>query len=71
MAVGAALGGILVATVGAGTTLLIDAISFGLSALLVMSLKPAQQIQPEAASMFEDLKLGWCEFTSHTWLWPG
>jgi predicted MFS family arabinose efflux permease len=66
---GAALGGILVATVGAGGTLVIDAISFGLSALLVFSLKPRAQIQTEAASLLEDLRLGWREFTSHTWLW--
>ncbi len=66
---GAALGGILVAVFGAGTTLLIDAISFGVSALLVISVKPKLQITPEAASVFEDLRLGWREFTSHTWLW--
>lgn len=66
---GAALGGILVAVFGAGTTLLIDAISFGVSALLVISVKPKLQITPEVASVFEDLRLGWREFTSHTWLW--
>ena len=66
---GAALGGILVAVFGAGTTLLIDAISFGVSAILVISLKPKLQITPEAASVFEDLRIGWREFTSHTWLW--
>ncbi|MDH3643119.1 MAG: MFS transporter, partial [Gammaproteobacteria bacterium] len=66
---GAALGGILVATVGAGMTLAIDAVSFGISALLVFSLRPRQQLQPEPASVFEDLRLGWKEFTSHTWLW--
>ncbi len=66
---GAALGGILVATLGAGVTLMIDAASFGVSALLVMSLKPRLQIQPEKASVIQDLRLGWKEFTSHTWLW--
>ena len=66
---GAALGGILVAAFGAGVTLMIDALSFGLSALLVMTLKPSRQIAPEKASFFYDLKLGWKEFTSHTWLW--
>lgn len=66
---GAALGGILVATIGAGYTLLIDAISFGVSALLVFSLKPGIQQAVDSASLLEDLKLGWREFTSHTWLW--
>ncbi len=69
MAGGAALGGILVTTIGAGMTLAVDAISFGVSALLVMSLKPRRQAQPEQASIFEDLALGWREFTAHTWLW--
>ncbi len=66
---GAALGGVLVAAFGAGTTLAIDAVSFGLSALLVYTLAPRAQIRPESASMLEDLRLGWREFTSHTWLW--
>lgn len=69
MAGGAALGGILVAVFGVGTTLIVDAISFGVSAALVFSLNPKLQVRPEVASMFEDLRLGWKEFTSHTWLW--
>jgi len=66
---GAALGGLLVATVGAGWTLAIDAASFGVSALLVFSLTPKVQRPPEKASLLEDLRLGWREFTAHTWLW--
>lgn len=69
MAGGAALGGILVAVFGAGVTLAIDAASFGVSALLVMSLRPRLQIEPEKASVIQDLRLGWREFRSHTWLW--
>lgn len=68
-AVGAALGGVLVSTLGAGLTLLIDGLSFGVSALLVASLHPRAQHPPEAATMLEDLRLGWREFISHTWLW--
>jgi predicted MFS family arabinose efflux permease len=66
---GAALGGILVAAFGAGITLLIDAVSFCVSAALVFSLQPRPQTRSVAASLFEDLRLGWKEFTSHTWLW--
>jgi predicted MFS family arabinose efflux permease len=69
MAGGAALGGVLVMTFGAGMTLMVDAISFGVSALLVVSLTPRLQAQPERASIFKDLALGWREFISHTWLW--
>lgn len=69
MAFGAALGGLLVATVGAGWTLAIDAFSFGVSAILVFTLAPKIQRPPEKASLLEDLRLGWREFTAHTWLW--
>jgi len=69
MAGGAALGGVLVALFGAGVTLMIDAVSFGVSAILILSLNPKSQTQPAKASVLEDLRLGWKEFTSHTWLW--
>ncbi len=69
MAIGAALGGILVAAFGAGVALAVDAVSFGVAALLMISLRPRQQARPEKASAIQDLRLGWREFTSHTWLW--
>ncbi len=69
MMIGAALAGILVATVGPGFTLAIDGLSFGLSALLIAGLKPRPQVEPEKASMLEDLRLGWREFSAHKWLW--
>ncbi len=69
IALGAAVGGVLVATIGAGPTLLIDAASFGLSAALVASLRPRPQKVSTSASVFEDLRLGWRAFIEHTWLW--
>ena len=66
---GAALGGVFVATLGAGMTLVIDAISFGASAILVLSLRPRLQISLEKASFIADLAHGWKEFVRHTWLW--
>ncbi len=48
---------------------MIDAASFGVSALLVLSLRPRMQTQPEKADFMQDMRLGWREFTSHTWLW--
>ena len=69
ISLGAAIGGVLVATLGAGLTLLIDAASFGLSALLVASLRPRAQKVSRAASVLEDLRLGWHAFIEHTWLW--
>ena len=69
MAGGAALGGLLVAYVGPGWTLALDAASFGISAILVFSMTPNLQRPPEKATLLTDLRLGWREFTSHTWLW--
>ena len=66
---GAALGGLLVATYGAGPTLIIDAMTFGISALLIGTLNVKVHEAIEPASILEDLRLGWKEFTSHTWLW--
>ena len=66
---GAALGGVLVATVGPGMTLLIDALTFGAAAILIFTAKPNPQATTPQASIINDLKVGWQEFTSHTWLW--
>jgi MFS family permease len=66
--VGPALAGVLVATVGAGAALAVDAASFATSAgfLAVLRLEPAQAV--ESQSVFGDLAAGWNEFRSRTWL---
>ena len=66
---GAALGGILVATVGPGWAIAIDAATFGTSAILVMGLRPRSQQRSARVSLVRDLLEGWKEFTSHRWLW--
>lgn len=66
---GAALAGMMVAFLGAGLTLLIDAVTFGLSAILISQIKPKNQTKGEATDFLSDLRLGWKEFTRHTWLW--
>ncbi len=68
-AIGATLGGVLVATVGAGWTLAIDGASFGISALLIATLTPREQRTSEGSSILEELREGASEFFSHTWLW--
>ena len=67
--IGAALGGLLVASIGAGWTILIDAISFALSALLVFTIKPKKQKRNESTSIIHELVGGWKEFISHKWIW--
>lgn len=67
--IGAALAGVLVATVGPGVTLALDAASFALAAWLIGSLKVRDQAKTEHATILEDLRLGWHEFIAHQWLW--
>ncbi|MDA9050404.1 MFS transporter [Pseudomonadales bacterium] len=66
---GAALAGILVAWLGAGWAIAIDALSFAIAALLIASLRPKPQALTEQATLIQDLILGWREFTRHQWLW--
>jgi MFS family permease len=69
MGLGAASAGVLVATVGAGWAMAIDAATFGLSAALVATLHPRPQRRSERTGVLRDLLNGWREFTSHRWLW--
>jgi predicted MFS family arabinose efflux permease len=66
--IGAVLGGLLVALIGVGWTILIDAISFALSALLVLSTKPQKQHKTLPSSIVSELITGWKEFISHKWI---
>src|SRR5919201_3306704 len=67
---GPPIAGALVATVGAGWALAGDAASFGASALFLAAIRvPAQQ--GTGQTFLLDLKEGWDEFRSRTWLWSG
>jgi MFS family permease len=66
---GLAVGGVLVATIGAGWTLAIDAASFLLCGALIASLGPGQPIPASDTSLLSDLRTGGREFFSHQWLW--
>ncbi|XOV89599.1 MAG: MFS transporter [Pseudomonadota bacterium] len=66
---GAALAGLLVAAFGAGVTIAIDGVSFGVSAILLAGIRARRQALTEPASILQDLKLGFAEFVSHRWLW--
>jgi predicted MFS family arabinose efflux permease len=68
-ALGAACGGVLVALVGSGATIAIDAVGFGAAALLISRIRIAEHATPPAATLLDDLRGGWTEFTSHRWLW--
>jgi MFS family permease len=66
---GAALGGILVATVGAGWAIAIDAGSFAVSALVLLRLAIPATLKVEAPNFWRELHDGWREFSSRTWVW--
>jgi MFS family permease len=66
---GAALGGIAVAAFGSGWGLAVDAASFAVSAALLVGLRLPAADRAEATSVLRDLRDGWREFASRTWLW--
>jgi len=66
---GPALAGVLVATLGAGWGLAIDAGSF-LASAAYLSLMRVQAVMPAARTgTLSELRAGWRAFRSRTWLW--
>jgi hypothetical protein len=66
---GPAFAGVLLALGSPGDALLVDAGSFALSAAFLVRIA-ARPVRPAATSSFvEDLREGWNEFSSRTWLW--
>lgn len=66
---GPALGAVLVAAASPAWALAVDAATFALSGLLVLSLRIARTARTAAGSVLGDLRDGWREFTSRTWVW--
>lgn len=71
---GAPAAGIVVAAVGPGWGIAVDAATFAVSALCFAGLGVAiraasKTAAPERPNVFADLRTGWSEFRSRTWLW--
>jgi predicted MFS family arabinose efflux permease len=67
---GPAIGGVLVATVGAGEALLLDAASYAASAALLARVRVTEtRAGGPPASFFAELREGWGELVSRTWVW--
>lgn len=67
---GPAIGGVLVVAGSPGIALAIDAASFAGAALLLARIRiPARAEPSEQPHFFHELREGWREFTSRTWLW--
>lgn len=68
--VGPALAGVLIAAVGAGWALAIDALTFAVSALFLVGLRLPERVPRAARTSFvADLREGWGMFRSLTWVW--
>jgi predicted MFS family arabinose efflux permease len=67
--IGSVISGALVAGFGAGWALAIDAATFGVSAIFLAQLRlpPHATLPPQ--SFLKDLREGWHEFASRTWVW--
>ncbi|MFF0155973.1 MFS transporter [Streptomyces sp. NPDC005263] len=67
--VGASLGGVLVAAIGPGWGLAVDALSFALAAS-AFALVRVQAVPPAPSpGLVHELRVGWQEFTSRSWVW--
>jgi MFS family permease len=68
--VGPALGGLLVAALGAGAVFALDAASFGCSAAALLLMRPARTLARGAGgSLVGDLREGWRFVRERRWLW--
>jgi MFS family permease len=66
---GIALGGLLVATVGGGWALAIDAATYLISATLLSWVQVAHVTRAKTSTILADLRVGWTDFTARRWVW--
>jgi Transmembrane secretion effector len=66
---GLAAGGAFVTLIGPGWALAVDSASFGASAFFLARLQLPAQVQLPPQSFLRDLREGWVEFSSRTWVW--
>jgi MFS family permease len=65
---GAATGGAIVALIGPGTALLVDAGTYAASALLLSQIR-VKSIAKAGAGFLRELREGWSAFVEQTWVW--
>ena len=66
---GPAIGGIVVVLGSPGTALALDAVSFFVCADILRRMRIAPREVTDPPGFFAELREGWQEFTSRTWLW--
>jgi MFS family permease len=67
--VGPAIGGLIVVVANPGWALFVDALTFFASAVFYLRLRITESERPERSHMIHELREGWGEFVSRTWLW--
>jgi MFS family permease len=66
---GPLLAGVIVAAAGAGWALAADAVTFAVSAALLVRLRLPRAAERAATTFVTDLREGWTAFRSRRWLW--
>ncbi|MER6677488.1 MFS transporter [Streptomyces sp. NPDC000983] len=66
---GASLGGVLVAAIGPGWGLAVDALTFALAATFFALVRVQAAPPAPSPGVVHELRVGWKEFTSRTWVW--
>jgi MFS family permease len=66
---GAAAAGFVVQGFGPGWAIAVDAASFYLAAAVILPMRLPSGLRLEGSSLLADLREGWQEFRSRTWLW--
>ena len=66
---GAVLAGLCVAAFGPGWALAVCGLGMLISVPMLLSIRGARHVRVQSAGMLRDLRDGWSEFRSHTWLW--
>lgn len=69
MVIGPSVAGLLVVTAGSGWALAIDAVAFAVASYCMGRLRLPRMERAEPTSMLTDLRVGWSEFASRTWVW--
>ena len=66
---GAAIGGILVAATNPGVAIAVDAVSYFVAAIALTAMRLPAGLRMEDSSVLRELRDGWHDFWSRTWLW--
>ena len=66
---GPAIGGVVVVLGSPGTALALDAVSFFVCADILRRMRMPAREDSDSPGFFAELREGWQEFTSRTWLW--